>query len=434
MVKSLLKARALLLVASALVGTASAASAVSPSLLLVAALSAGAASAAAPAAGAFAVTWLTPTAEPGKTEDGRASYAGSMPMGNGALTAAAWANTSIGGLSIYVGHQNAMSSATELFKLARIEVSLSPNPFSAGAFFNQTLDIESGTFHLWLGGSSAATALAHLRVWVDANADSLYVDVSTPAGSPVSLTARVLSVRPSAPWTYTPPFFCSSVNSTPDVLVDPLPPARAYAAAPPQSAADAVRHATGARRPARTLQPPPAAVAFQPGSVVIYHRNVDSDGLTVPTVLEQQGLLGLLGVTPDHWRDLQFGLALDAGAGPALARTSPSSLASTAPGTAFTLRATALAVQTDSVDEWLADLAALVTTAAPDPRPAHDAWWAAFTARSYVAVNASAWGGLSDGFTLSQMYAVTRYTQAVQSRGTIWPIKFNGMAVRVRLC
>ena len=31
-------------------------------------------------------------------------------------------------------------------------------------------------------------------------------------------------------------------------------------------------------------------------------------------------------------------------------------------------------------------------------------------------------------FQLSQHYAITRYVQAIQSRGTIWPIKFNGMA------
>jgi len=32
------------------------------------------------------------------------------------------------------------------------------------------------------------------------------------------------------------------------------------------------------------------------------------------------------------------------------------------------------------------------------------------------------------GFELSQMYAVTRYTQAIQSRNTLWPIKFDGGA------
>lgn len=30
--------------------------------------------------------------------------------------------------------------------------------------------------------------------------------------------------------------------------------------------------------------------------------------------------------------------------------------------------------------------------------------------------------------TLSQKYALTRYLSAAQSRGTIWPIKFNGQA------
>ena len=38
------------------------------------------------------------------------------------------------------------------------------------------------------------------------------------------------------------------------------------------------------------------------------------------------------------------------------------------------------------------------------------------------------------GFNTSQMYAVTRYTQAIQSRNTIWPIKFNGMHIPLLLC
>ena len=34
---------------------------------------------------------------------------------------------------------------------------------------------------------------------------------------------------------------------------------------------------------------------------------------------------------------------------------------------------------------------------------------------------------------VTRRYAVTRYTQAVQSRGTQWPIKFNGMLVCARV-
>ena len=94
---------------------------------------------------------------------------------------------------------------------------------------------------------------------------------------------------------------------------------------------------------------------------------------------------------------------------------------------AVQLRFTVLAVQTDSPATWLADLSAAVAAAAADPRPAHVAWWSGFWSRSYVSVDNTA-PPSSDGFTLSQRYALTRYVQAVQSRNTIWPEKFNGMA------
>ncbi len=80
-------------------------------------------------------------------------------------------------------------------------------------------------------------------------------------------------------------------------------------------------------------------------------------------------------------QDNQFGMAVDSGSGPALARASPNTLASTAPAAAFQLRATVLAVQTDSVQDWLQDLAALVTVAEASPRPLHDAFWDSFWGR-----------------------------------------------------
>jgi hypothetical protein len=55
-----------------------------------------------------------------------------MPLGNGALTVSAWANVSAGGISAYIGHQGAMSSHCELFKIALLTLSLSPSPFAQG--------------------------------------------------------------------------------------------------------------------------------------------------------------------------------------------------------------------------------------------------------------------------------------------------------------
>jgi hypothetical protein len=85
-----------------------------------------------------------------------------------------------------------------------------------------------------------------------------------------------------------------------------------------------------------------------------------------------------------------------------------------------------LVVQTDTPEDWLADLSARVSTSLPSPKAASDAWWLSFWSRSWIVVNETQTSG--DGFAISRMVAITRYTQAIQSRGTIIPIKFNGMA------
>lgn len=317
-----------------------------------------------------------------------------MPLGNGALTAVAWANVSAGGVGVLVGHQDAMSGETELFKLGLLQVALQPNPFAAGSFFNQTLDVASATVVVYAGGSSMADYAAELRVWVDANTDTLFVEAAARAGAlpaAFSLSAAVASVRPRGLWTRTLPFsLCHPVTSGPDVLVDPLPAPAELAAPPPQSARDAVRHATGRRRPTRTLAAAgrlPRVGAFQPGSVVIFHRNNAS---SVNETLSAQGLASLVAATPDFWQDLTFGFVLDGGSGPALTRAGPGMLLSAAPAAAFQLRLTALAVQTDSVGEWLADLAALVSAAADagarERRRLHEDYWTSFWARSWVVV------------------------------------------------
>lgn len=372
---------------------------------------------------AFDVEWLSPSAGPGKTLGGLPTYADAMPLGNGALTALAWANATSGGVGIYLGHQGAQSSHTELYKLGLLQLSVSPNPFSQGAYFSQRLDVAAATVRVAMGGTAAAPAVA-ISVWVDACSDALYVDVV--ATSPVRVAVAASSTRPAAPWNHTLEFgFCGPVTSLPDVFVDPLPPPVVLSRAPPQTARDTMRHASGARRPLRRAPPPAGAAAFAPASLISFHRNSDAEGLTVNATLTQQGVPQLVGTTPDWWRDLQSGFVLEGVAG-ALARVDARTLDTAAPGLAFSLRATVLAVQTDTEAEWLEDLAALVARAPGEgaARQCHGTWWNGFWARSWVAVNGSARGGQQ----LSSAYQLTRYVQAVQSRGTIWPIKFNGGA------
>jgi len=409
-------------------------------LLLCSALAAVAAAAAARAPSdpsQWTVTWLAPSAAPGTTSGGRQTYADAMPLGNGRTTVLAWANASAGGIGLYLGSQDAMSSNTDLYKLALLQVALSPNPFAQGSYFNQSLDLGSASLAIYAGGTGLADYAVLLTAYVDASSDALLL--SAAARDPAqryTLTATLSSTRPPTRWQTKEGFAdCAPVHSNPDVALDPLPAAPLpLARPPPQSPAEAVRHATGAQRPQRALPRLPAAAAFQPGSLVWFHRNAPEDGLTVNATLTLQHLPQLLATTPDYWQDLQFGLALDGGApgsgGGALTRVSNVTLASAAPAAAFTLRATLLAVQTDTVQEWLADLAALVAAgdaAAPTQRAAHEAYWAGFWARSHIVVD-PATVKAAGGAQVNGMYAVTRYTQAIQSRSGRWPIKFNGMA------
>lgn len=342
------------------------------------------------------VAWSAPSGngQIGKTEDGLSSYIDAMPLGNGALTATAWANVSAGGISMLVGHQNAQSSHTELFKLGFITIALSPNPFDSGTFFEQTLNLSTASLVIFAGGKSPSTAVAQIRVWIDANADELLVDISSPTGAAFSLTASAVSTRPKDVWAYRPPFgICGDISSQPDVFVDPIPAAVRLVATPAQSRDDAVRYASGSRLPTRALSAEgrlPRDGAFLPGSIISYHRNDVRDLIdgasTVNMTLTQQGAASLISTTPDHWTDLQSGFVIDSGAGVALERFNSSTLVSSAPASAFSLRLIALAVQTDTPATWLTELSAAVAALPANPRPAHESWWNGFWNRSYITV------------------------------------------------
>ena len=382
---------------------------------------------AAPSPRVYNVEWSAPSTGPGTDVGKKLTYQDAMPLGNGRVTAIAWANTTLGGIGMYFGSQEAMALDTTLYKLAHLQVAVTPNPFTASALFNQTLDVSTGTVYVALGAVT-------LAVSVDANHDVLRITVHSP--SPVSISVTSTSTRPAdAPWSNNRgSTTCAGAASNPDVYVDPIPPVMALKRASPNALK--FRHASGAQRPLRTLRTIPRVGSFQAASIIAYHRNDASEGDALDTLFKSQGIESLVKTTPDFWTDRQSGFVLEGEPGAsALKRVDPHTLASDAPNTSFALRATVLAVQTSTAAEWTEDLAALVATAPPAAvaRSAHEAWWASFWARSHIEINATRWpalpaAGNDAGFKTSQMYAITRYTQAIQSRNTMWPIKFNGMA------
>ena len=272
----------------------------------------------------------------------------------GRVTALAWANTSIGGCGIYLGSQEAMSSQTELFKLAHIQLAISPNPYvRPGAHFNQTLDLSTGTVIIKIGE-------VEINVWVDANADTLYIDANAQTMFSIEVTSS--STRPSTPWVHGTGSTCHDAKSNPDVYVDPLPD-QLYKLRRAESNLQPFRHASGDQRPLRALKTIPEFGGFQPGSLISYHRNNVSEGDNLDDIFKAQGIESLVKTTPDWWTDRQSGFVLDAAPDAApLRRVSAHTLASAAPNTTFAVRATVLAVQTDTSEHWMQDIAALVAT------------------------------------------------------------------------
>ncbi len=71
----------------------------------------------------YNVHWSSPK-EFGVNEAGQQTYYSGMPVGNGDLVALVWPNMSAGGLQMYVRKADAMSSQTELFTIASVQVVL----------------------------------------------------------------------------------------------------------------------------------------------------------------------------------------------------------------------------------------------------------------------------------------------------------------------
>jgi hypothetical protein len=73
---------------------------------------------------AYNVEWLSLTPFDGK------AYTDGMPSGNGHVQVLAWGNATTGGLSFYVRSPLAMHTDSALYTIARVDVSVSPNPVS----------------------------------------------------------------------------------------------------------------------------------------------------------------------------------------------------------------------------------------------------------------------------------------------------------------
>jgi hypothetical protein len=290
-----------------------------------------------------------------------------MPIGNGQVVLNVWVEQATGDLLFYIARTDSLSEISRILKLARVRIHLDPAPLKGAGDFLQLLALRQGRVEIAGGG-------AHLTLFVDSGAD--VVRLKGKFAEPVNVTATVECWR----------------NEPREI-----PKAE-------QGSAWSVHDA-----PFKLIE---SADVFTSGgnAVTWYHRNETS---VVPKLWENQSLTGLPG-TFDPLIHRTFGGAL---AGPGLQKRGDRQLATAAPVHEIELRVATHAAQTGTVGEWLAGLPKGTDIGFEEAEARTARWWESFWNRSWVFVQGAP--------AVTRGYALQRYVQAVQGRGT-YPIKFNG--------
>ena len=313
--------------------------------------------------GDYNVAWDSPS------ED----YSGSMPIGNGDLAANVWVEPT-GDVIFYLSKSDAYSggepeNGPALLKLGRVRLTLDPPLYTEGATFKQKLDLATGSIRIQGAGGrrQGAGVRRDIRFWIDANQPVINVEIDST--EPCTAIVALESWRADGEWL---------VNGTEKDTILPTD--------------------------GQTIR--------------WYHRNTHS---VFNQTFEDQHLGHLVGRFPDPLIHRTFGGLIH---GDNLQPNDDRALVSEEPAERFTLRIHALTRQTETPEEWVAELEQQVlsteTTPLGEAWKEHTAWWEAFWDRSHIDVY-----GTPEAEAVSRAYQLQRWVAACAGRGA-YPIKFNG--------
>ena len=331
----------------------------------------------------YNVVWNTPSE----------NSSGSMPLGNGDVGLNVWVEEDAG-LQFYISKTDSWSENARLLKLGKIRIQLDPNPFQSGLPFKQALSLRDGSILIGAGNPDEEV---RLRIWVDANAPVVRVEVESDKPCDVRASLDIWRTEPRELGRKREIFSAYGLSGA------PFP----------------------------TVVMPDTVLEDQPDRIVWYHRNETS---VWPKTLELQGLSSLIDMSADPLLHRTFGGAV---LGTGMAKAGPVTLESKRPKKQHRISIHVATAQTETPGGWITEIQK--TVAANDNAPLartrtrHTAWWEAFWDRSWVHVNdrsagdAASTAELDDdpAFKISQGYALQRFISACAGRGA-FPLKFNG--------
>lgn len=275
----------------------------------------------------YVVAWRTPS--PGD--------AGSMPLGNGEISVNAWIEPS-GALKFYIGRTDAWDDNGRLVKVGGLTIKTGCD--ASGVDFEQRLDVRSGVMTAQWGPAGNRASLA---LWVDANRPVVCVELET------------------------------TLPSAPEAWIDCW---RTNVAALPKGEVSDTTH--GLKEP--LVVEPDVILKSQERAIGWYHRNERSGA---PAELARvQGMADFTRVDPLLHR--VFGAWVTAGRAERVGDT----VLRSARGTRHAFEVTVPALHPATAEAWLSLACASAAEAARVPlaerRAAHEAWWSAFSDRSWI--------------------------------------------------
>lgn len=302
----------------------------------------------------------------------------SMPLGNGDIALNAWTEQN-GDIVLLLAKGDAWSETTQLLKLGRVRISLSPNPFTGGGY-TQVLKISNASLEF-------RSVNNVVKVWADANHPVVHVSATTER--PVTLKA------------------VSEVWRT-----------QKYHRTQKQIGATQLGHWEWNNNPDGVDFYPDTVLNAGNSAVAWCHFNSTS---MYPLTFEREHLASIVSKYPDPILNRCFGVVMK---GKGFAKDGDLTLTSSKPATSQEVDIYALTEQAASPSAWLAEISkkikATEAVSYANAWKTHEQWWAHFWDRSWINVS-----GTPDAEKVAQGYAMQRYMSACAGRGE-FPIKFNG--------
>ena len=305
-----------------------------------------------------------------------------MPAGNGDIGINLWVEKN-GDLLFYISKTDAWNEHSRLFKLGRVRLTLSPNPFAEGNQFLQELKLNDGIIHLEGGSKKSRVSL---DVWVDANHPVVEIKVksATPVEGKVALEIWRDHRR--------------QVTNKKEVYSFP-----------------------GAGAPELFIEPD--TIIRMDNRLAWAHRNRQS---IWAKNLQLQALGDWVKDHDDPLLDRTFGGII---LSREMIKSGNHTLQTKLPAKEFSVSVFALTNQAKTIEAWVDSINNIVTVtdliSAGKRVAEHKKWWKLFWERSYIRISTADTSQIEAVGKINRGYRLQRYMNACGGRGN-FPIKFNG--------